>query len=75
MSDVNVREITEKHEKGVKDLYESDKYGADLQTMSRFNRYSTRNTLLIHMQMPGATACFLFFCGLVFNSYRAVSSF
>lgn len=56
MADISaVKEITAKLENGVKDLFESDKYAAYLQTMSRFHRYSTRNTLLIHMQMPDAT--------------------
>jgi hypothetical protein len=56
MADISaVKAITEKLENGVKDLFESDKYAAYLQTMSRFHNYSTRNTLLIHMQMPEAT--------------------
>jgi len=50
-----VKEIAERLEQGVKELFESDKYKAYLKTMSRFPRYSTRNTLLIHMQMPEAT--------------------
>jgi len=50
-----VKEITDRLEQGVKELFESDKYKAYLKTMSRFPRYSTRNTLLIHMQMPEAT--------------------
>lgn len=56
MADISaVKEITAKLESGVKDLFESDKYAAYLQTMSRFHQYSTRNTLLIHLQMPSAT--------------------
>ena len=50
-----IKEITAKLESGINDLFESDKYTAYLQTMSRFHRYSTRNTLLIHMQNPEAT--------------------
>ena len=50
-----VREITEKLENGMKELYDSDKYAAYLRTMSRFYKYSTRNTLLIHLQNPNAT--------------------
>jgi len=49
-----VKEITEKLEQGVKDLFESDKYAEYLKTMSRFHSYSTRNTLLIYMQYPTA---------------------
>ena len=56
MADISaVKEITDRLENGMKDLFESDKYAAYLQTMSRFHRYSTRNTLLIHLQMPEAT--------------------
>jgi len=50
-----VREITAKLEQGVKDLFTSDRYADYLKTMSRFHKYSTRNTLLIHMQKPDAT--------------------
>lgn len=56
MADISqVKEITAKLETGVKELFESDKYLDYLKTMSRFHQYSTRNTLLIHLQMPGAT--------------------
>jgi hypothetical protein len=50
-----VRDITAQLEQGVKDLFDSDKYAAYLQTISRFHNYSTRNTLLIHMQYPNAS--------------------
>ncbi|KPU45064.1 MAG: YodL domain-containing protein [Bacillota bacterium] len=50
-----VKEITDRLEQGVKDLFSGDKYLTYLQTMSRFRRYSTRNTLLIYMQKPDAT--------------------
>jgi len=50
-----VKEITDRLEDGVKDLFTSEKYMAYLQTMSRFHSYSTRNTLLIHMQKPDAS--------------------
>ncbi|MDR1668912.1 MAG: ssDNA-binding domain-containing protein [Oscillospiraceae bacterium] len=55
MPDVTVRDLTSKLEQGVKDLFQSDKYAAYLQTMSRFHNYSSRNVLLIHMQYPSAT--------------------
>ena len=54
-SSTQVKEITSKLEQGVKNLFNSDTYTEYLKTMSRFHRYSTRNTLLIHMQQPGAT--------------------
>lgn len=50
-----VKEITDRLEQGVKDLFTGEKYLLYLQTMSRFHRYSTRNTVLIYMQKPDAT--------------------
>ena len=50
-----IKEITDKLENGIQELYDSDKYTAYLRTMSRFHRYSTRNTLLIHLQYPEAS--------------------
>ena len=56
MADISqVKEITTKLEQGVKDLFTSERYAEYLKTMSRFHKYSTRNTLLIHMQKPDAT--------------------
>jgi len=51
----HVKELTDRLEQGVKDLFTSEKYAEYLKTMSRFHKYSTRNTLLIHMQKPDAT--------------------
>lgn len=50
-----VKEITDRLEEGVKNLFTGEKYLRYLQTMSRFHRYSTRNTVLIYMQKPDAT--------------------
>jgi len=50
-----IKEITEQLERGVKELFDSEKYANYLKTMSRFHTYSTRNTLLIHMQRPDAS--------------------
>ena len=56
MADTNaVKEITAKLESGVTDLFESEKYAGYLKTMSRFHRYSTRNTMLIFLQCPEAS--------------------
>ena len=49
------KELTDRLEAGIQDLLQSDKYVEYLKSMSQFHRYSTRNTLLIHMQNPGAT--------------------
>ena len=50
-----VREITDKLEQGIKDLFESEKFKEYLTTMSKFYNYSFNNTLLIAMQKPDAT--------------------
>lgn len=50
-----VKEITDKLERGIKDLFESDKYKNYLKTMSRFHNYSFSNSLLIAIQKPDAT--------------------
>ena len=42
-------------EKGIRDVFESGRYEAYLDTMSRFHRYSVNNTLLIYLQKPDAT--------------------
>ena len=51
-----LKEITDSIEQGIKELFQSDKYAEYLRTMSRFHSYSARNTILIHMQRPDATA-------------------
>ena len=50
-----VKALTERLETGIQDLYTSDKYMAYLDTLSKFHRYSIRNTVLIHLQMPDAS--------------------
>jgi hypothetical protein len=50
-----VKEITAKLKDGIQGIFESDRYADYLKTMSKFHNYSTNNTLLIHMQRPGAT--------------------
>ena len=50
-----VREITDKLEQGIQELFESERYKEYLTTMSKFYRYSFNNTLLIAMQKPEAT--------------------
>lgn len=50
-----IKEITEKLEQGIEDLFNSDNYKSYLKTMSRFTSYSLNNTLLIAMQKPEAT--------------------
>ena len=50
-----LKEITDNIEKGIKELFESDKYKEYLSVMSRFHRYSVNNQMLIFMQKPSAT--------------------
>jgi len=50
-----IREITDKLEQGIRELFESERYKEYLTTMSKFYNYSFNNTLLIAMQKPDAT--------------------
>ena len=50
-----LKEITERLEQGVKDIFTSKMYTKYLLTMSKFHNYSFNNTLLIAMQRPDAT--------------------
>lgn len=50
-----MKEITDKLEQGIKDLFHSDRYKAYLAAMSKFHSYSFNNTLLIAMQRPDAS--------------------
>ncbi|EOS72246.1 hypothetical protein C817_05677 [Dorea sp. 5-2] len=50
-----VKEITDKLEEGLKELFESEKYRNYLSTMSKFHNYSFNNTLLIALQRPDAS--------------------
>lgn len=50
-----MKEITERLERGVKELFTSDMYTEYLNTMSKFYNYSFNNTVLIAMQKPEAT--------------------
>lgn len=50
-----VKEITEKLAHGLEELFDSEKFKAYLDTMSKFYQYSFNNSLLIAMQKPDAT--------------------
>ena len=50
-----IKEITAGIEKGIQELFESDRYRNYLTTMSRFHRYSLNNIMLIHAQRPDTT--------------------
>ena len=50
-----LKEITDGIERGIKELFASDRYADYLKTMSRFHNYSLNNIMLIYMQKPNAT--------------------
>lgn len=50
-----MKELTDRMEQGVKEVFESGAYENYLKVMSKFHRYSYRNTVLIWMQNPDAT--------------------
>ena len=50
-----LKDITDSIERGIEELFQSDKYAEYLRTMSHFHKYSVNNTMLIYMQKPDAT--------------------
>jgi len=50
-----VQDLTDKLERGLTELFNSDSYKNYLSTMSKFHNYSFNNTLLIAMQKPEAS--------------------
>lgn len=50
-----LQDIMDTLEKGVTDLFESDRYKRYLDTLSKFHSYSLNNTILIALQNPDAT--------------------
>lgn len=52
-----LKNITDKLEQGVAEVFSSDKYKQLLDTMAKFPRYSVNNSLLIMMQKPEASLC------------------
>ena len=50
-----MKEITDRLEQGISELFESDRYKEYLSVMSKFHNYSFNNTVLIAMQKPDAS--------------------
>ena len=50
-----LKEITDRLEQGITELFESERYREYLRVMSKFHNYSFNNTLLIAMQKPDAS--------------------
>lgn len=55
MKDDKTKELIEKLEEGVQNLYSSENYLNYLKIMSKFHNYSFNNSLLIALQYPSAT--------------------
>ncbi|MBR4608235.1 MAG: hypothetical protein IKO41_18665 [Lachnospiraceae bacterium] len=62
-------EITEKLEKGVKDVFTSDGYRKWLSFCAKLPRYSVNNQILIMLQRPDATLC------QSFNAWKRVNRY
>ncbi len=50
-----LKDITDSIEKGIQDLFQSDKYAEYLRTMSRFHRYSVSHKAMSQAQMQELT--------------------
>ena len=50
-----LKEITDRLEQGIAELFDSERYKEYLKVMSKFHNYSVRNTVLIAMQKPDAS--------------------
>ena len=50
-----LKEITDRLEQGIAELFDSERYKEYLKVMSKFHNYSFRNTVLIAMQKPNAS--------------------
>ena len=50
-----LKEITDRLEQGITELFDSERYREYLRVMSKFHNYSFNNTLLIAMQKPDAS--------------------
>lgn len=53
--DKQIQEITNRLQDGIKEVFQSENYKSYLNTISKFHKYSTNNTILINMQKPDAT--------------------
>lgn len=53
--DDGIKELTDKLETGIKEVFESNRYREYLSAMQKFHAYSYNNSLLIHLQKPEAS--------------------
>ena len=54
-SEEKLKEVTDRLEQGITELFDSERYTDYLRVMSKFPQYSLRNTVLIAMQAPDAS--------------------
>ena len=54
-SEEKLKEVTDRLEQGISELFDSERYTDYLRVMSKFPQYSLRNTVLIAMQAPDAS--------------------
>ena len=52
-----MKDITDRLDQGVSEIFQSEKYQQFLDTMAKFPQYSLNNNLLIMIQKPDATLC------------------
>ena len=57
MKKAELKDITDKLEQGVADIFSSDRYKEMLNMIARFPEYSANNSLLIMLQKPDAQLC------------------
>ena len=50
-----MKEITDRLENGIKELFDSEHYKEYLKVLSKFHKYSFNNTMLIAIQNPNAS--------------------
>lgn len=52
---MSIEEVNQKLDKGLQDIFQSDRFQEMLKVMSKFRNYSFNNTLMIMLQRPDAT--------------------
>lgn len=52
---MTLQDVNEKLEKGLKEIFQSERYKEMLEVMSKFHNYSLNNSILIMIQRPNAT--------------------
>ena len=57
MKKAELKEITDKLEQGVAEIFSSDRYKEMLNMLAKFPEYSANNSLLIMLQKPNAQLC------------------